>query len=113
MAEIICTLEEYHKFIGPRIRNVIQSMTKKRKRELNHICQHCKKETELEAAHIKEKTRKMIIDNILKKYIDKKNTKLLKLDLKKVEDEIINAHKPIDKYFLFLCAKCHLKYDRN
>jgi hypothetical protein len=64
MAELICTIEEYHRFIGPRIRNVIQNMTKKRKLELNNICQECKQNKELEAAHIKGNSRK----DIKKKY---------------------------------------------
>ena len=33
MAEIECTIKEFHKFIGPRIRNMVQLMTKKRKKD--------------------------------------------------------------------------------
>ena len=110
MVKFIGTIEEYHKFIGPRIRNVIQAMTKRRKKQLNHICQYCKQTKELEAAHIKGKTRKNIIGSILNKYIADKES-LIQIDLKEIEDRVIEAHKPIDKYFLFLCAKCHIEYD--
>ncbi len=113
MAKLICSIEEYHKFIGPRIRNVIQAMTKGKKRELNHICQHCKKEKELEAAHIKGKARKKIIENILADYLIGKKGRLIEVDIKEVEETIVKAHRPIDKYFLFLCAECHIKYDNS
>ena len=54
MAEIICNFDDFNKYIGPRVRNVIQSMTKKPKKELYYKCQRCKKKkSELEAAHIK------------------------------------------------------------
>ena len=113
MAEITCTLKDFHKYIGPRVRNVIQSMTKKRKKELNHICQNCNQNKELEAAHIKDKSRKEIIELILKKYISSKNKNFITIDLDKFEKEIIESHKPLDKYFKFLCAKCHKEYDSN
>ncbi|GAI19219.1 unnamed protein product [marine sediment metagenome] len=111
MAELICAVKEFHKFIGPRIRNAIQYLTKRRKKELNHICEMCGKQGELEAAHVKGKSRKLVIERILSKYIIDKENKIIKIDLAKVEDEILAAHKPIGDYFKFLCAKCHLKYD--
>lgn len=111
MAEITCTIKDFHKYIGPRIRNQIQLMTKKRKKELNHICQKCKQKKELEAAHIKGCSRKEIIENILKRYILNQQDSLVKVNLKKFEDEIISSHLPLEKYFKFLCAKCHIIYD--
>ncbi|HIH36782.1 MAG TPA: hypothetical protein HA232_02605 [Methanocellales archaeon] len=88
-------------------------MTKKRKKELDHICQHCKQTKELEAAHIKGKNRKNIIEDILQNYIIDNEKKVIKIDIKEIEDKIVAAHKPIDKYFLFLCAKCHINYDNS
>jgi len=111
MAELICTLKEFHKFIGPRIRNAIQTLTKKRKKELKHICQMCKETKELEAAHIIGNDRKSIIEKRLRKYRINKSKNLIKINLQKIENEIISSHKPIDKYFKFLCSKCHNKYD--
>lgn len=113
MAKITCTIKDFHKYIGPRVRNVIQSMTKKRKKELNHICQICKQQKELEAAHIKNKPRKEIIESILKRYISSENKNLITIDLDKFEKEIIKSHIPLEKYFKFLCAKCHREYDTN
>lgn len=113
MAEIVCTSEDFHKYIGPRIRNVIQLMTKKRKEELNYICEECKQNKELEAAHIKGNSRKDVIEEILRRYVVNEDKKLVKVDLDKFEKEIILAHKPLEKYFRFLCAQCHVKYDSS
>jgi len=113
MVEIICTFEEFHKYIGPRVRNVVQSITKKRKKELKSICQECKKVKELEAAHVKGSSRKDIIEIILKKYVCPNNQKLIKVDLNKFEKEIIEKHRPLEKYFKFLCSACHTLYDSN
>ena len=88
-------------------------MTKKRKKELNFICQNCGKKRELEAAHIKGKDRKKIINSILKNYIINKNNMTIKVDLDLIEKEILEAHKPIDRYFKFLCHDCHIKYDKE
>ncbi len=113
MTQLICSIQEYHKYIGPRIRNAIQAMTKKEKKRLNHICQHCKQKAELEAAHINGKNRKIIIEKILTEYMTDKRNNIIQIDLKEIEDKIISAHKPINKFFVFLCAKCHIKYDNS
>jgi hypothetical protein len=111
MAKLVCTIQEFHRFVGPKIRNNIQVLTKKRKKELYHICQNCGQIKELEAAHIKGSERKKIIENILDKCLIDRDAGMVKVDLHKVEKEIMAAHMPIDKYFKFLCSKCHLKYD--
>ena len=111
MAEITCTKEEFYKFIGPRIRNAIQYLTKRRKKELGYICQNCNQKRELEAAHIKGSDRKSIIENELKRHIIDESKGIVKVDLEEFEKKIVAAHKPIDKYFKFLCAKCHTEYD--
>ena len=111
MAVVVCTISEFHKYFGPRIRNVIQSVTKKRKRELNYICQGCGQKKELEAAHVKGKSRKSIIEKILNKYIVDKNKQIVSVDLERFEEEIVKAQSPIDKYFKFLCSRCHAEYD--
>lgn len=110
ICEITCTFAAFHKFIGPRIRNVIQTMTKKRKNALHQICQQCHKTRELQAAHRHGNGRKQIIDKILDRYDE---NGIIKANLENLEMKIIKAHQPIDKYFLFLCAECHKKYDHD
>ncbi|MBS3129028.1 hypothetical protein J4410_07850 [Candidatus Woesearchaeota archaeon] len=111
MAEIICTVNEFHKYIGPRIRNSIQYMTKRRKKELNHLCQICKEKRELEAAHVKGKTRKVMIEILINKYRLEEDKNKVKLDIDKFEKELLAAHKHIEECFKFLCSQCHIKYD--
>ena len=112
-AEIICTINDFHKFIGPRIRNQIQAITKKRKKELNHICDECKQNKELEAAHIKGNSRKDIINNLLINFMIDRERQLIRVNLKEFERLFIESHKPIDKYFRFLCSESHVKYDKD
>ncbi len=111
MAELKCTKSEFHRYIGPRIRNVIQFMTKKRKKQLNFVCQKCGKRRELEASHIKGRERKVIIDSILDSCMTLKENGIIKVNLSEIEKKVISSHLPIDKYFLFLCSECHKKYD--
>ncbi len=111
MAEMTCTIEEFHKFIGPRIRNSIQSLTKRKKKELGYICQMCDKKRELEAAHIRGRDRKSVIESVLMEYLIDGDDKRIRVDLDEVEGRIMSDHKPIDRYFKFLCATCHVEYD--
>ena len=109
MAQFIGTNREYHDFIGPRIRNVVQRITLTEKKKCNNVCAHCKKENvELESAHIHGNERKRIVENILSKY---KIDSHFEIDIGKVENEIIQAHYPISKNFYFLCRSCHKIYD--
>ena len=54
MAQFSCTLEEFNRIIGPKIRNDVQYVTKKPKGKLGLVCQHCgNKFKELEAEAIR------------------------------------------------------------
>ncbi len=110
MAEMTCTIEEFHKFIGPRIRNSVQSLTRRKKKELGYICQMCNRKRELDAAHIKGRGRRSVIENVLKEYLIDGNDRRIRVDLDEVERRILNDHKPFEKYFKFLCATCHDEY---
>lgn len=112
-APLSCTVKQFHEFLGPKIRNDIQTLTKREKKRLNHICQHCGNKEELEAAHIKGNDRKQIIDLVLCNYRVEDNPQVIKVDLNRVLDEIIEAHQPINEHFLFLCGSCHRRYDKE
>ncbi len=101
---------EFIKFVGPRIRNVIQYKSKSMKKKLGSICQGCKKSHELHAAHIKGQDRLSIIRKVLKKY---SKQGIVSGDLREIEEQIIKAHTPIAKFFYFLCEPCHKKYDKG
>lgn len=107
MASFTGTKEEFHRYIGPRLRNVVQQITKKRKTE-NSVCEHCSAEDELEAAHVKGKERKDIIDRILK---ESTTGGIYTVELGTFEDRFKEEHQPLEKSILLLCGACHRKYD--
>jgi hypothetical protein len=106
MGLISCTVEEYHRFVGPRIRNVIQNLTRPRKRQLGYRCEACgKKVPELDAAHLPGRSRIKMINDVLSGFQD--GNGLVKGDLSVIERAIITAHTPVETHFRMLCRKCH------
>jgi len=104
-------IQDLHNIIGPKIRFDITNITRKKKRELGYVCQKCNKKSDaLDAAHRHGYEIIHFIEQILDKYTTK-STKSEIPDLQTVIDEIINAHYPLEKSFLFLCKSCHNKYD--
>jgi len=110
MARFIGSIEDYEKYIGPRIRNVVNLIAKNERDKKQGICEFCGKESELQAAHKQGKERKTLIRQALEKY---NNGSYLDIDIEKCENEIIELHKPIDQVFYFLCSDCHRKYDNE
>ena len=108
MARFIGTIEDYEKFIGPRIRNIVNTLAKSERNKKNGICEFCKKKSELQSAHKHGKGRKELIYEAMKKY---DNGSYLDIDLEECETEIIELHKPLNQVFYFLCMECHRKYD--
>ena len=102
------TIQEFHHFVGPRIRNQINTKTKKVRNSKNGICEHCSNKRELESAHIHGKGRRTIIEDVLSSHLV---GGLVKIELSEIENEIIDKHNPIDQTFKFLCKSCHTKYD--
>ncbi len=110
MASFEGTIQEFHHYIGPRIRNQINTKTKKIRNSKNGICEHCSEKNELESAHIHGKERRTIIESVLSKY---SSGELVKVELSSVENEIIEKHEPVEQTFKFLCKSCHTKYDEQ
>ena len=108
MALITCTIQEYHRFIGPLIRNKVNSLTRNIRIERNGICEFCGEKNILESAHIHGKGRKTIIENILSEYL---NDNFVQGNLLEIEKKILNAHLPLENTFKFICKPCHTKYD--
>lgn len=103
-------IQDFHNFIGPKIRNDIATITKKKKKDLGYICQKCNCKHELDAAHKHGAHRKKIIEQVLENY-KTSDGKYVINDLRKTLGEIIDAHIPIEETFLFLCKTCHIEYD--
>ncbi len=110
MSEFSGDLKSFHDYVGPRIRNKINVVTKKIKDSKKRICEHCKEEKDLESAHIHGIGRRDIIEKVLINYT--KNGKISG-ELKLIENEIIKAHYPLEQAFIFICRSCHRVYDRK
>ena len=106
----IGTEKDFNNFFGGYSRNLVQSITRKHKKEINK-CEHCGiSEVQLDSAHISGKERKIIISNILKFFKTEDN--LLSVPLIEFEKKFINQHQPISEVIKILCKPCHLKYDK-
>ena len=104
-------LKSFNKFIGPRLRNLVQSLTKKHKKEIGK-CEHCGvANQEFDAAHKHDFNRKKIIEKILSDYrIDDIK---YEVDLIEFEEKYKSEHTPISRVILVLCKSCHTSYDGN
>ena len=59
------TVQEFHDFIGPRIRNAVNNLTRSYRKKLNGICEECGKEKELHSSHKHDRGRRDIIERLL------------------------------------------------
>ena len=110
MASFIGTIDEFIKYINPRAKNVVNSITRRYKTEVGS-CQHCGTATEtLEAAHITGRERPIIIEEILSNFT---NGEIITIDLEVFENKFLEAHDPINECILVLCRQCHTAYDNN
>ena len=107
MASFVGTKEEFKRYVGPMLRNLVQQLTKKHKMEIGQ-CENCGTSERLESAHKHGKDRGALIDNILNNYT---NNNVVTIDLAKFEQHFRNEHKIIDDTILILCRTCHSKYD--
>jgi len=107
MASFVGTKEEFKKYVGPMLRNLVQQLTKKHKMEIGK-CEHCGTSENLEAAHKQGKDRGALIDSILNNYT---NNNVVTIDLANFEQHFRNEHKRINDTILILCRTCHSKYD--
>lgn len=107
MASFIGTKEEFKRYIGPMLRNLVQQITRKYKTEIGS-CQHCGTTDTLEAAHIHGRGRGTIIDNIIDEYTTN-NT--ITINLTDFEKLFRDEHQNISETIIILCKACHSKYD--
>lgn len=108
MAFIKCTIQEYHHFIGPRIRNAINSLTRNARKDRDGVCEQCGNNGELDSAHVHGKGRRDIIEKVLTQFMV---DELVVGDLEEIEQKILDEHLPINSVFIFLCKSCHNEYD--
>jgi protein-arginine kinase activator protein McsA len=110
MASFIGTIDEFIKYVNPRAKNVVNSITKNYKKEKGK-CEHCGTTQEtLEAAHLTGRERPKIIEEILSNF---KNGEVITVDLEVFENLFLEAHKPLNEIILVLCHSCHINYESN
>lgn len=98
---------EFRRYIGPRLRNFVNLITKKHKAKVSK-CQHCDKKAELESAHIVGRDRIQIIEQILQPFL---KLEVVTVDISTFEELFRKEHVPLEKSILILCRSCHKKYD--
>lgn len=108
MAKIECTIEEFIEFFGEKVTNETSNLAKKEKNKRDR-CESCFSKAKLQSAHIIHKDE--IIRGVLEKYLTDET--VVCGDLNMIYNEIIEEHEPILDHFMFLCGKCHKKYDGN
>ena len=109
MASFIGTKREFRRYVGPRLRNLVQQITKNHRVTLAN-CQHCGASENLEAAHVRGRDRNQIIDLVLEKFT---HNDIITIDLGEFEKVFRAEHSPLEKSFLILCRSCHKKIIRK
>jgi protein-arginine kinase activator protein McsA len=107
MASFIGTNPEFKRYVGPRLRNLVQQLTRKHKAEIA-VCEHCGTKANLESAHVNGRDRNQIIDLVLEAFT---TNGIATIDLSVFEDKFKEEHHPLEKSILILCRECHTKYD--
>jgi hypothetical protein len=107
MASFIGTNKEFRRYIGPRLRNLVQQITKSHKAEVA-ACEYCGASENLESAHVRGRDRNEIIDLVVSEYA---TNEIVTIDLGVFEEKFKAEHVPIEKSILILCRPCHRKYD--
>lgn len=109
MAEFRGSKREFHRFIGPFLRNSVQNFTRKIKRAAG-TCQHCGETGVLEAAHAHGRRRTDLIDLILNQY---KADQEFHVDLCAFLRSFKDEHNSSDNAIIPLCKRCHTAYDKR
>ena len=86
------TIQEFHHFLGPRIRNAINNFTRKYRNQRDGICENCGEKKELHSAHVHGQERRSIIEKILFPYLHEGQ---VRCNIETTEKEILKAHLPI------------------
>lgn len=107
MASFIGTRKEFKRFIGPRLRNLVNIRTKAYRIGIAN-CNHCGSPDHLESAHVRGRDRNQIIDALLKRFT---HDEVVTIDLAKFEQLFVSEHEPIERTILILCRDCHGKYE--
>lgn len=107
MAKFTGTAEEFNRYFGPRIRNLVNQFTRTYKLQVGK-CEECGATHHLEAAHVHGYERPILIKMVLEKH---GFHDFFDVDLEQFEGELRTAHNPLSTTIRVLCHGCHHKYD--
>lgn len=107
MAKFIGTNAEFRRYIGPRLRNLVQQITRKHRDSIGS-CEHCGATSELESAHVRGRDRNEIIDLVLAAHTSEG---VAEVELNAFEEAFKAEHDPLERSILILCRSCHRIYD--
>lgn len=107
------TKDKFKKYFGPYLRNLVNYFTKSGKNQSGSVCEFCRRETTLEAAHMRGMERTKIIDEVLDENFKNKDNDYYTVNIQAFEKFFMEKHLPIHKHFHFLCRDCHRAYDNN
>ena len=93
MASFIGTRKEFKRFIGPRLRNLVNIRTKAYRTGVAN-CNHCGSPDRLESAHVRGRDRNQIIDALLEQFT---HDEVVTIDLAKFEQLFVSEHEPIER----------------
>lgn len=105
------SIQEFHHYLGPRIRNTINLFARKERIARNGVCEDCGKIGQtLDSAHIHGRGRRTIIEEVLSAH---RANGIVRCDIRAIEKQILDEHGDIADTFKFLCKDCHVRYDNN
>ncbi len=107
MAKFVGTNSEFRRYIGPRLRNLVQQITRKHRDSIG-ACEHCGATTALESAHVQGRDRNEIIDLVLGPYTSEG---VVTVEIEVFEEAFKAEHQPLERSILILCRSCHRNYD--
>jgi hypothetical protein len=107
MASFTGTKKEFRRYVGPRLRNLVQQITKDHRLRISS-CEHCGSAAGLQAAHVRGRDRNQIIDLILDR-LTREET--FTIDIVEFEKSFKAEHEPLETAILILCSACHKQYD--
>lgn len=118
MAYFEGTLDEFYVFLGARTSDLVTKIARPRRKEQKSCKQlkedgsKCGKYTKLDAAHLKGRTRKEIIQEILQETGEFNNqNNSYKINIADFEERFISKHDDFFSVIEFMCRKHHKAYD--
>jgi hypothetical protein len=112
MATFEGTVQDFHHYLGPKIRNAVNVFAKRARKARKGVCENCNGTfKELDSAHVHGRGRRIIIEEVLSQF--QTPSGVVRCDVGSVEKQILAKHSPVTDVIKFLCKRCHGEYDRS